>query len=111
MMSVLLPLYLSWAMLEPVGKSHVAVRQVDRILPASFGGHRVLLREHQAHDLTQSDILKEELDVSMVGGKFGRLVELVFGEVIFRNHFHVRIVGIDVNGSTQGHSNRAVTGE
>ena len=37
-----------------------------------------------------------------VGGKLGRLVVLVFDEVVLGNHLHVRIVRIDMDRTAQG---------
>jgi hypothetical protein len=58
-----LPVNFSGAVLEPVGQSHVTVRQVDGICSSRLRCNRVLLRQHKPHDLAQLHVLQEELDM------------------------------------------------
>lgn len=63
--------------------------QVERIVLSSFGCYRVLLREHEAHNLRQLDVVEEELDVNWVGRKLCGSIRLVVDEVVLGTHLHV----------------------
>lgn len=77
------------------------MRQVNRIVAPRFGRHRVLLRKNKAHDLTQLDVLEEELNVHWIGRVFGWGIILIFDKVILCQHLHVRIVCVDGDGSSK----------
>ena len=46
-----------------------------------------------------------------VGDELGRLVILVFDEVVLGNHLHVRIVRIDMDWTAQGNGYRPISSE
>jgi hypothetical protein len=56
---------------------------------SSFGCHRVLLREHETHNLCQFNVVEEEVDMDRVWRKLCWPVGLVVDEVVFCAHFHV----------------------
>lgn len=89
------PVYFTRAVPKPVGQSHVAVSQINRVRPPRFGRDRVLLGEDQAHDLAELHVLQEELDMNVVGWILGWTINFVFYEVIFRHHFDVGIIRVD----------------
>ena len=98
-------------MLEPIGQGHVAMGQGDGGLASDLRRDRVLLREDEAHDVAQLDVLQEELDVKGIMGIVGRLTVLVLAEIILGDHLDVGVVGVDVDGSTQGNGHGPVPGE
>ena len=111
MMSTLPPQYFLGTVLKPICKRHVAVRKVDGILPASLGSDRVLLREDQAHDFAQPNVLQEELHVHVVRRVLGDMIKFVFYKVFFGNHLNIRVVNVDVDGPSKSHGNRPVPSE
>jgi hypothetical protein len=79
--------------------------EVNGIGALEFGSHGVLLGKHQAHNLTELDVVDEKLDVHRVLRKLGRAIRLIFYEVVFGNHLDVRIFGVDPNRSAKSNSN------
>lgn len=69
--------------------------QVYGIGPSSLGCDRVLLRKHETHDLAELDILQEKLDVNRIRVVVTVWIPFVLDEVVFSNHFDIRIVGVD----------------
>jgi hypothetical protein len=106
-----LPVDFLRTVLQPICQSHVAVSQVDGICTASLRRDRVLLGQHEPHNLTQLNILQEECDVGRIRGVFGGLVDLVIDKVVFRRHLHVRIVRIDMNRTPEGYGDASISGE
>ena len=96
-------------MLEPISQSHIAMGQINGICPLELGGHRVLLRQDQAHDFTKLDVIDEKLHVNGVGRELGRPVRLILKEVVFVNHFDIRVFRINTHRATQGDCNRSVS--
>lgn len=107
-MPLALPTHLLRAVLKPICQCHVRVGEIHSIHPSGFRGHGVLLGKDQAHDLAELDILKEELYVYRVWRVLGRNVDLIFNEVVLRQHPNVRIIGIDANGAAERDSHRSV---
>lgn len=85
--------------------------EVEGIVLAHFARHRVLLRQYQAHDFAQFDVIEEELHVYWVRGELGRAIELVVDEVIFRDHFDIRIVNVDAARPSKRHGDGTITSE
>jgi hypothetical protein len=85
--------------------------QIDGIGSSGFGRHRVLLGQHQPHDLAELDVLQEELDVDRVASIVVVRIAFIFDEIFFSYHFDIRVVSIDRHGSTQGDRDRAVSCE
>lgn len=44
-----------------------------------------------------------------VGRVFGGGVNFVFDEIVFREHFDIGVIGIDIDGSSESHGNRSIT--
>lgn len=103
-MSRLLPVNLLWTILQPISQGHITMCKVNCVLPPRLGRDRVLLRQNQTHDLTQSYVLQEKQDMHAVRGEFGRAIDLVFNEIIFGHHLYIRIFGIDKYRTSQCNS-------
>lgn len=110
-MSRLFPIHLLRTVLQPISQSHVTVGKIDRILPSHFQRHGVLLRQDQAHNLAQSDVLKKKLDMDMVRRKLGWNIGFILDEIVLRYHFNIGIVGIDMDWATQCDGYRSITCE
>jgi len=100
-----------WAMLEPVGQGHVAVGQINSIGSLELGRDRILLGQDQAHDFAQLDVVDEEADMDGVRWELGGSVWLVFNEIVFGDHFDVRVFRIDTDRAAQSDSHRSISGE
>lgn len=111
MVSVGLPSDLRCAILQPICKCHVAVCQVESVIPTEFRRHGILLRKDKSHDLTQLHVIQEELNMHGVGRIFGGSVRFVVEEVVFADHFHVGIFDVDGHRTSERHGNRSVSGE
>ena len=109
-MPLWLPFYFWGTVLEPVCKSHITVREIDRVGPP-LRGDRVLLCKHEAHDLTQLDIIQKELNVDRIWLVLRRPVRLIVEKVVGRNHLDVRIFNVDAARPTKCNSDRSVSGE
>jgi hypothetical protein len=94
-MSLWFPSYFWRTILKPIRECHVTVRQVKRIVSSHLGGYRVLLRKHKTHDLTEFDIVQEELDVYRIGRVLGWSIGLVVVEVILGDHLDIRVFNVD----------------
>jgi hypothetical protein len=70
-----------------------------------------LLRKHETHDLTELDIVQEELDVYRIGRVLGWSIGLVVDKIIFRNHFDIRVFDVDGNRSSKSNSDRSIARE
>jgi hypothetical protein len=105
------PVYLSRAILKPVGESHVTMRQIDSIRSSCFRCHGILLREHQTHDLTQLDVLQEEVDVHWIPPIVAGWIAFLLDEVFFCDHLDIRIVGVDRDRSSKSDRDRPISGE
>jgi len=105
----LLPVHLLWTVLQPVCERHVTMSEVDRVLPSLLGRHRILLGQNQPHDLSQSYILKEELNMDRIGSVSGDMVIFILEEVVFSNHLDVRIISIDVYWTSQCYGHRSIS--
>ena len=110
-MSRTLPVDFLWTILQPVGQSHVTVGKVDGILSSALGCNGVLLGQDQTHNLTQSDVLQEELHVQMFRWVFGRQAVFIVDKVVFANHFDIRVVGVDMNRPPKSDSHGPITSE
>lgn len=111
MMPLWIPADLWRAVRKPIRKCHITMCQVERIVLSSFGSYRVLLREHKAHDLSQFDVVEEEMDVDRVGREFCWAVGLVVDEVVFCTHLHIGVVNVDGDWATECDCDRAITCE
>lgn len=85
--------------------------QVDRIVAPRLGRHRILLRKNKAHDLTQLDVLKEELNMHWIRRVFGWHVIFIFDKVILGQHLYVRVVRVDGDWPSKRNRNRAISCE
>ena len=93
----LFPVNLFWTILEPICQRHVTVSEVYSILPPCFGGYRILLRKDQAHNLTEPHVLEEKLYVDGIWRILGWLVNVIFNKIVLRDHFDVRVIGVDMH--------------
>jgi hypothetical protein len=110
-MSLWFPPYFWWAILEPIGECHVAVRQIKRIVPSHLRCYRILLRKHQTHDLTKLDIIQEELDVYRIRRIFSRSIGLIVDEVVLGYHLDIGVFDIDRYWSSESNSDRSISGK
>ena len=105
MMSRTFPVDLLWAILQPIRQSHVTVGEIDRFDPGVLlWANGVILREDKANDFAELDVVEEELHVHRIGPVIGRLVGLVFDEVVLCKHLHVRVIDVDGAWSSECHS-------
>lgn len=105
MMTILFPVDLFWTVLQPIRQRHVAMCKIDCIVASTFlRCDRIVLRQHQAHDLTKLDIIEEKLYVDRVWRILCRAFRFVFDEIVFADHFHIRVFDINAAGSTKGDS-------
>lgn len=89
MVPLLLPIDLFGTVLKPIGQSHVAMSEIDCILPLCFRSHGVLLRKYQTHNLAESYILEEELNMDGIGRVFHPVLVFVLKEIVFADHLNV----------------------
>lgn len=108
MMSVRLPFHLGRAVLKPVRKCHVTVREVDRI-GSPLRRNRILLRQYESHNLAKLDIVQEELYMDRVGLILCRSIWLIINKIICGDHLHIRIFDVDAAWSTKSHRNRSIS--
>lgn len=99
------------AILQPVRQGHITVGQVDCVCSSGLGCDGVLLGQYEAHNLTELGVLEEELDMDRVGRRLCDAIYFVLDEIVFRDHFHVRIVCVYIYWSTKSDCNGAITGE
>lgn len=88
-MACSIPLDFRWAVLQPIGKGHIAVSKIYGICPAMLRRYRILLRKYQTHDLAQFDVVDEELDMHWIRWMFGRAVGFVVNKIILTDHLNV----------------------
>lgn len=100
-MPLALPAHLFGAVLKPVRQGHIRMGQVHRIHTSRLGSHGVLLREDQAHNFAEFNVLEEKLDVDGFRGVFGRDIDFILNEVVFGQHAHIRIIHVDADRSSQ----------
>ena len=109
-MPVRLPLHLWWTILKPICERHIAVREVDCVR-SSLGCNRVLLRQYQAHNFAQLDVVQEELYMDGIWLILRRSIRLIVNEVVRRYHLHIRVFDIDTAWSPKSNSNGPVSRE
>lgn len=82
MMPLRLPSHLRGTVLQPVRKSHIAMGQIECVVSTQLGRNRVLLRKHQTHDLTEFDVVQEEMYMNRIWWVFCWSIWFVIDEVI-----------------------------
>lgn len=109
--SRLLPVHFFGTILQPVGQGHVTRGQIKSIGFSILACGGILLREHEAHNLGELDVVEEELDVDRIGCVIGRAIDFVVVEVVFGHHLDIGIFRVDAAWSSQSHGDRAVSSE
>ena len=99
------------AILQPIRERHIAVRQIEGVVSPELRGHRVLLRQHQSHDLAQLDVVEEELDVNGVGWVLGRSIGFVVNEVVLGDHLYIGIFNVDGYRTPKRDGDRTISSE
>ena len=94
MMARPFPKHFFRTILQPICKCHIAMSEIDSIVSPSHRRHGILLRQDEAHNLGQFDVLQEKLDMQRIGGIQCRLVHLILNKVILTKHLNVGVIRI-----------------